>query len=97
MFVIIFLLVLILANFIGKGIEKIIHISMLGWLNRVLGFIFAALKIIIILCIIVSAIGYFNPKLGLIPDDILNQSKGYNFLKEFANTTFPYLRNIFEK
>ena len=43
-FAVIFLVVLILTHFIGKGIEKIIKLSMLGWLNRLLGFLFLFLQ-----------------------------------------------------
>ena len=60
MFVVIFIIVMILAHFIGKGIEGIIKLSLLGWLNRLLGFLFGALKATIILSVAVYLINHLN-------------------------------------
>lgn len=95
LFVAIFIVVMILAHFIGKGIESIIKLSMLGWLNRLMGFLFGAFKAIIILSVAVYAVEYINGILDLIPSSYLNGSEGYGFLKHFAHNFFPYLKNCF--
>lgn len=94
-FVIIFILVIILAHFIGRGIESIIKLSMLGWLNRILGFLFGALKAIIILSVAAYAVEYLNGMFKIIPQDILAKSEGYGFLTTFAHKFFPFLNNYF--
>jgi len=95
MFVVIFILVMILAHFIGKGIEGIVKLSMLGWLNRLLGFLFGALKATIILSVAAYLINYINNMLHIIPQDIFSGSRGYAFLEHFHRNIFPFLEKIF--
>lgn len=95
MFVAIFIVVLILAHFIGKGIEKIIKLSMLGWLNRLLGFLFGALKATIILSVAIYVLNYLNKMLQIIPQEIFANSKGYAFLGHFSQQIFPFLEKYF--
>lgn len=94
-FAIIFIVVLILSHFIGKGIEKIVKFSLLGWLNRLLGFLFGALKAILILGVAAYLIDYLNSIVEIIPKDILGSSKGYAFVEQFARNIFPFLQKIF--
>lgn len=94
-FAVIFIVVVILAHFIGKGIESIIKLSLLGWLNRLLGFVFGALKATIILSLAVYAINYINNIFHIIPKEILDGSKGYAFLEQFNRNIFPFLERIF--
>lgn len=95
LFVVIFIIVMILAHFIGKGIEGIIKLSMLGWLNRILGFLFGAFKAIIIMGVAVYAIEYLNDMFNIIPKEVLGKSEGYQFLGHFAQKFFPFLHNCF--
>ncbi len=95
LFIIIFIVVLILAHLAGKGIEGIVKLSMLGWLNRLLGFLFGAFKAIIILGIIIYAVNYLNSLVKIIPQDFINSSKGYGLLLHFTQDFFPFLHKIF--
>lgn len=95
MFVAIFIVVMILAHFIGKGIEGIVKLSMLSWLNRLLGFLFGALKAIIILSVAAYLINYINNMFHIIPQDIFDSSRGYAFLEHFYRNIFPFLEKIF--
>ncbi len=95
MFVAIFIVVMILAHFIGKGIEGIIKLSMLGWLNRLMGFLFGAIKATIILSVCVYITNYLNRMFHIIPHEFLAGSKGYAFLEHFYKEFFPFLERIF--
>lgn len=95
MFVVIFIVVMILAHFLGKGIEGIIKLSMLGWLNRLLGFLFGALKATIVLGVAVYMVNYLNNLLHIIPESTFSGSKGYAFLEQFSQNIFPFLEKIF--
>ena len=95
MFIVIFILVLILAQIIGKVLEGLIKLSMLGWLNRILGLLFGALKAIIILGIVAYIVNYLNGTLKIIPQELLASSKGYAFLMHFTQDFFPFLHKIF--
>ena len=94
-FAIIFIVVLILAHLLGKGIEKLVKLSLLGWVNRLLGLLFGALKAIIIMGIAVSAIEYLNGMFNFIPDSFLETSKGYAFLEHFSKEFFPFMHKLF--
>lgn len=95
-FAIIFIIVVILTHFVGKGIEGIVKLTMLGWLNRLLGFLFGALKAIILLSIAAYLVNYLNSMLHIIPEDIFSGSKGYTFLEHFHRNIFPFLQKIFQ-
>lgn len=95
MFIVVFILVLIVAHFIGKLLEGLINLTMLGWLNRILGFLFGALKAIIILGIAMYVINYLNGMFKFIPQEMLDSSKGYGLLIKFTQDFFPFLHKIF--
>lgn len=94
LFIAIFIVVMILAHFIGKGIEGLLRLSLLGWLNRLMGFLFGALKAVIILSIAVYFINYINGLFDFIPDSFLKDSKGYAFLERFGQDFFPFLKKL---
>lgn len=94
-FAVIFIVVLILTHLVGKGIEKIIKLSMLGWVNSLLGFVFGGLKATILLGLAVYMLNYLNKMFNFIPKDVLAGSKGYAFLEQFNSNIFPFLERIF--
>ena len=94
-FAAIFLLVMIASHFISKGIESILKLSMLGWLNRLLGFLFGAIKATILLSVIAYIVNYANNLLHIIPQDIFSESQAYTFLLNFQQKIFPFLEKIF--
>lgn len=93
-FIIILLVVMILCNFVGKGIEKIISLSLLGWLNRLLGILFSATKSIIIMSLFAFIINYANKTWEIIPDSWFNGSFFYPHLSELSEKLFPYLQSL---
>lgn len=95
LFITIFIITVIIAHFLGKGIESIIKLTMMGWLNRILGFLFGAMKAIIILSVAVCAINWINGMFDIIPKDFLAESRGYGFLADFAKEFFPFLQKYF--
>ena len=94
-FIVIMIIVIIIGHFLGKGIESIVKISMLGWLNRLLGVVFAALKTIVILSIIVYLIDYINGAWHIFPGQYTGGSKCYQALGKIAANLFPYLKGFF--
>ena len=94
-FAAIFMIILILAHFIGKGIEKIVTLSLLEWLNRLLGFLFGAVKAALILSVAAYLVNYLNNMLHIIPQEFFDTSKAYTFLEQFQQKIFPFLEKIF--
>ena len=93
-FAIIFILVIVVLSLIGKLLDKIIQIVMLGWLNKLLGGLFAILKWILIMSLIVVAFNSINQTFHLVKPSILAESQLYPLLNEMANAIFPYLKNL---
>lgn len=93
-FIAILIIVMILGRLLTRGLETIIKISMLGWLNKLLGFFFAAIKTIIILGLLAYAFKYLNDSFELVPNKYLYTSKCYTSLISFTQKIFPYLQSF---
>ena len=84
---------LVLAAF-GKMLEGMFKLVMLGWLNKLLGLIFALLKAAIITGLLIMAFSSLNATFDIVKPEVLGQSVLYTPLKDIANDVFPYLRDI---
>ena len=93
-FALIFILVIVLLSLIGKILDKIIQIVMLGWLNKLLGGVFAILKWVLIMSLIVVAFNSINQTFNIVKPNVLAESQLYPVLTEIANTVFPYLKSL---
>lgn len=97
--VILFIIILIVAIFLGKilgnALEGLVKITMMEWLNRLLGVVFAALQTIMVMSIIVYLLDNINDSWHIFSRDTLNNSKAYIFLHNFALKIFPYMKGLF--
>ena len=94
-FTLILLAVFFVLTLAGKMLEGIVKIVMLGWLNKLLGVVFALMKIIL-------AIGLFillfdSVSTALLEIDCSKTTGGslfYTPVKEFADVFFPYMKEL---
>ena len=93
-FILIFALVATILFLAGKLIETCIKIVLLGWLNRLLGLIFALMKFTIIIGLFIIVFDAINDKTDLVKDAYLNQSVMYTGLRKITYTAFPYLKQL---
>lgn len=96
-FAVIFIAVAVILYTIGKLLEKTIRIIMLGWLNRLLGALFAMLKCILILGFLIIIFNAINTRFGLVPASMLNESLLYAPFKDIADSVFPYFKELITK
>jgi len=98
-FTVTFLGILLLVFMAGKVVEKIINMVALKLVNKVLGAVFAVLKMVIILGVVITILESYDQKLGFIPKDIKENSMLYKPLLETANKILPEIekQNLFEK
>lgn len=96
-FVIIFVAVVAVLTAIGAIIEKTIKIIMLGWLNRLLGVIFAILKYILILSFAAIAFNALNDRFDLVSKAWLDGSAVYTAVSTVADEVFPYFKELIAK
>ena len=93
-FALILIVVFIVLALLGKILEGIIKLVMLGWVNKLLGVIFAMAKCILILGLIVLAFNSMNASLNLVKPEVLDDSVLYPIIKSIADNVFPYLKSL---
>jgi membrane protein required for colicin V production len=96
LYIIAFVLILVIVYMgfllIGRLLRAGIKIILLGWLDKLLGLLFAAFKVSLVLGLLIILFNTLNTKFNLVNTNILNDSLLYNPLKNFAYTIFPYLK-----
>lgn len=93
-FILVLILVMLLSSLLARLISQLLSLLLLGWLNKILGVIFALVKVAIIIGALVSVIfsldwGITNRLLNsqLVKDSVLLQC-----FQDLAQYIFPYLK-----
>ena len=94
-FALIFVAVALVLNLLGKLLEKVLDIAMLGWLNRLLGLAVALFTSAIIIGTIIYMVNSANSLINFIPEDKIAESRFYKPLLELVQKVFPYLKSLF--
>ena len=90
-FTITFLLVIILVMLLAKGLEMLVSIAGMGFLNHLAGGIFGLLKGILFASVLFFIITSFDPKQKLITAKAKEKSLFYGYVGK----VFPGLMNLF--
>lgn len=93
-FAVILVAVILVLSLLGKLIESILKLTLLGWVNRLLGVIFSALKVTLIIGLIFTLINSITLTSGLIGQETIENSVLYTPINNIANTIFPYIKNL---
>lgn len=93
-FALILVAVFVLLGALGKMLEGMFKLVMLGWLNKLLGVVFALLKTALIVGIMIMAFSSINATFGFVKPEVLESSVLYPPLKEIAFEVFPYLKDM---
>ena len=93
-FALVMIVVFILLGLIGKLLDGIINLVMLGWMNRLLGAAFAVAKAILILGLLMIVFNSINANFNLVDPKVIEESVLYPILKEISDTVFPYLKSL---
>lgn len=93
-FIVIFLVVAIVFSLIGKIIERIIKISLLGWLNKLLGIVVALAIFATILSVLAYLFNSLNTNMHLVEEAKIAESRFYPYLLDLANHIFPHIKEI---
>lgn len=88
-FAVTFLFVVLMIIFIGKVLTKLADITALGFLNKILGGIFGALKWSLLLSIVFLLFDKFNSTIPFVSKKMLDESVMYNPVKSIVPTLFP--------
>lgn len=92
-FTITFLGVGAMIYFGGKVVEKMIKVVQLSTVNKVLGIVFAGLKMLYILSVVLVLIESYDEKGGFFPKETKEKSLLYEPVCKVSTTTVPALGN----
>ena len=90
-FAITFIAIVIAVHIIARIIDKLIKAIALGFINRILGIVFAVLKYAFIISIILLILNGINKRTNFLPKEDISNSVLYEPLSKFALKIFPYL------
>jgi membrane protein required for colicin V production len=97
-FAAVFLIVVLLVRLGAKGIESVIRVALLGWLNKLGG----VLLYLLLYLFIFSIILFYAEQLHLIKEEAMNNSVVYPYIKplgpKFINALgylIPFFKNMF--
>ncbi len=95
-FILIIIATCLVMHLIGKLLEKIVTITTLGWLNRLLGAVLSVFGAVLLIGVLLSLIEYVNTSwFVIVPQDVIAQSKGVQIITDVTDVVFPYIKEIF--
>lgn len=96
-----FALIIIVTAFllflVGRLLTGFMKLVLLGWLDHLLGIVFALLKTALIIGLIIVMFDTLNVKFEFVKAETLDASVLYNPIKDMAYTIFPYLKELLFK
>jgi membrane protein required for colicin V production len=92
-FAVLFALVVIGVHFVGKGVEKLLKITMLSFLNRLAGGLFSVAKTIFILAVLATFLNAINQRVHMLPAEKTAKSIFYRPLSNLIPMLFPRFFN----
>ncbi len=90
-FAITFVIIVIAISLAGKALTKLADFAALGILNKLLGAVFGALKIGLILSIVLMVLDKMNRTIPFIEDNEMQESMLYEPVRSLAPIIFPYI------
>ncbi|MCM5662080.1 CvpA family protein [Galbibacter mesophilus] len=90
-FAVTFIIIILAVSLLGKLLTKIASLAALGFLNRILGAVFGALKIAIILGAVLVFLDRGNETFGFIDQKALESSVVYQPVKDIGNFIFDWV------
>ena len=93
-FALILVIVFIVLGILGRLLEGLFNLVLLGWVNKLLGVVFALLKTALIVGLVIMAFSSINDNFHLVQESVLNESVLYPPLKKLAFDVFPYVKDM---
>lgn len=92
-FAITFVIIIVVIALAGKALTKLADFASLGILNKLLGGVFGALKIGLILSVVLIVFNKMNNTITFIDEENINDSILYKPVKSLAPMIFPSIIN----
>jgi len=95
-FIVIIVVVCLCVVLLSRLLEKVIKITTLGWINRLLGVLLSVSAVVLLIGVIISVIEYVNTTwFILISPEQMAKSKGVQIISSITDALFPYLKQLF--
>lgn len=93
-FILIIIVTAVVLNLVGALVTKALKAVSLGFVNRLLGLVFAILKVAVILGLVILLFETLNSTLHIVKPEATADAVVYNALKEAAEKVFPILKTF---
>ena len=95
-FIVIIVVVCLCVVLLSRLLEKVIKITTLGWINRLLGVLLSVSAVVLLIGVVISVIEYVNTTwFALISPEQMAKSKGVQIISSITDALFPYLKQLF--
>lgn len=84
-----FIIIVLVISLTGKFLTKVADAAALGIFNKILGALFGALKLALILSVILIVFERFNKAIPMVKEETLENSVLYNPIKNMVPFIFP--------
>ncbi|MCR5327166.1 MAG: CvpA family protein [Bacteroidales bacterium] len=91
-FILIFLVCALVMALVGRLITKLFKIATLGWLNRLLGAVFALFTTAILLGLLISVFEGLNASWNIVDPEKYADLRVWPLLRDFASGILPQLK-----
>ena len=93
-FALILVVVFIVLGLVGRLLEGLFNLVLLGWINKLFGVVFALLKTALIVGLLIIVFTSINDNFHFVQESVLNESVLYPHLKKIAFEVFPYVKDM---
>lgn len=93
-FVVIVILTIMLLYWLGVLLTRVIKIVTLGWINSLLGILFAILNTMLVLGLLIMCFESINGALHLVDQAKLSDANVYCAIRSLAQKVFPYIKTM---
>ena len=96
-FALILVAISLLVFLVAKLLTKVAELAMLGWLDKILGLVFALAVNALVIGVFIIIFDTINLKFGFVKSEVLENSIVYTSLRDLSYLVFPYLKAFFFK
>lgn len=89
-FGIVFIAIVILVHLLGKLLEKVINLTALGVVNRILGALLGMAKVGLVISVLLLIVNRLSPKGHVLDRNEMDSSLLYGYIAPFAPSVIPY-------
>jgi len=90
-FLVTFGVIVVLINFVGIIVDKIVDAAALSFLNRLLGILFGLIKTVLILSVFFAVLNAIDARRPFLPREKIDGSMLYNPISDIAPAIFPVI------